>query len=231
MTSPHRETDARSIFIVGAGGFGREVLNLIDAVNELTSPGGARWNFIGFVADDRPMIPRNSTTELPWLGTVEQALSTIPVGACFVVAIGDPGTRRRVAERFEAAGFTAATLVHPRASLGSRIQLGPGSIVCANSTLTSDIQVGSHTIININSTVGHDAVIGAFVSVSPLCAISGSVRVDEEAFVGTGAALLPGRTVGKKAAVGAGAVVTHDVAPSETVVGNPARPLRRASER
>lgn len=52
------------------------------------------------------------------------------------------------------------------------------------------------------------------------------VRVEAWADIGTGAVLLPGVTVGKGAIVGAGAVVTHDVAPFSIVAGVPARFLR-----
>ena len=45
------------------------------------------------------------------------------------------------------------------------------------------------------------------------------------ALIGAGAVLLPGITIGEGAMVGAGAVVTKDVAPGTTVIGNPARPL------
>jgi acetyltransferase-like isoleucine patch superfamily enzyme len=50
-------------------------------------------------------------------------------------------------------------------------------------------------------------------------------RVCRGASIGSGATILPGITIGERALVGAGSVVTRDVAPGETVVGNPARSL------
>jgi serine acetyltransferase len=56
--------------------------------------------------------------------------------------------------------------------------------------------------------------------------LAASVRVEDSAFIGIGAILLPGVTVGEGAVVGAGAVVTRSVAPGALVGGSPARPLR-----
>jgi maltose O-acetyltransferase len=50
------------------------------------------------------------------------------------------------------------------------------------------------------------------------------VRIGRHAWIGGGAIILPGVTIGDEAIVGAGSVVTHDVAPGATVMGNPARP-------
>jgi UDP-2-acetamido-3-amino-2,3-dideoxy-glucuronate N-acetyltransferase len=47
------------------------------------------------------------------------------------------------------------------------------------------------------------------------------------ATLGAGAVVLPGVTIGERAMVGAGAVVTKDVEPDTVVVGNPARVVRR----
>ena len=52
------------------------------------------------------------------------------------------------------------------------------------------------------------------------------VHVEDWADIGTGAILLPGVTIGKGSIVGAGAVVTHDVAPFSIVAGVPARFVR-----
>jgi UDP-2-acetamido-3-amino-2,3-dideoxy-glucuronate N-acetyltransferase len=54
--------------------------------------------------------------------------------------------------------------------------------------------------------------------------------IEAGASIGSGATILGGVRIGRDALVGAGAVVTRDVAPGETVVGNPARPLARAPE-
>ncbi len=52
------------------------------------------------------------------------------------------------------------------------------------------------------------------------------VRVGRNVWIGGGAILLPGVTIGDDAIIGAGSVVTRDVAKGATVAGNPARPLR-----
>ncbi|WP_417719224.1 sugar O-acetyltransferase [Salipiger sp.] len=57
------------------------------------------------------------------------------------------------------------------------------------------------------------------------------VSIGRNVWIGGGALLLPGVTIGDDAVVGAGAVVTRDVAPGITVGGNPARPLATRHER
>jgi maltose O-acetyltransferase len=53
------------------------------------------------------------------------------------------------------------------------------------------------------------------------------VKIGSDVWIGGGAIILPGVTIGDDAVIGAGAVVNRDVAPNQTVVGNPARPIRR----
>ena len=50
------------------------------------------------------------------------------------------------------------------------------------------------------------------------------VRIGSDVWIGGGAIILPGVTIGDGAVIGAGSVVTRDVAPGDTVTGNPARP-------
>jgi len=55
------------------------------------------------------------------------------------------------------------------------------------------------------------------------------VRIEDDAWIGAGAIVLRGVTIGRGAVVGAGAVVTRDVPPYVVVVGNPARVVRSLS--
>ena len=54
-----------------------------------------------------------------------------------------------------------------------------------------------------------------------------SVRIEDEAFIGPGAIILPGVTIGRGAVVTAGSVVSSSVPPLTMVQGNPARPVAR----
>ena len=57
------------------------------------------------------------------------------------------------------------------------------------------------------------------------------VRLRRGCYLGAGCLVLPGVTVGERAVVASGAVVTRDVAPETVVAGVPARPLRRIGPR
>ena len=75
-------------------------------------------------------------------------------------------------------------------------------------------------------------MIGDFVTFAPRRRCNGNVHIGDHAYIGTGAVIRQGRAgaplrIGEGAVVGMGAVVIDDVAPGMTVVGVPARPLKR----
>jgi sugar O-acyltransferase (sialic acid O-acetyltransferase NeuD family) len=225
VTAPTR------LVIVGAGGFGREVHGLVDALNAA----GVTVDLVGYVDDadtSDELLARLGTSRLGRIDVLADADADAdrnsPLGSDvgFVIAIGAGDVRRRIDERLTAAGRRPATLVHPMATIGGDNRIAEGCIVTAGARVTTNITLGRHTQLHVNCTIGHDSVLDDYVSVYPGATVSGSVHLADGVTIGTGANVLPGVTVGAGAFVGAGAVVTADVDPGTTVVGAPARPTR-----
>ncbi len=219
MTTP----EPQPLVIVGAGGFGREILDIVEAVNTVSPT----WRLLGFVDDamSAANLQRISERNVEHLGSVGNHLDGPDSGAHYVIGIGSPVIRRRVAEKFGAGGGSAATLVHPTATIGSLVRLGPGSVLCAGVRITTNITLGRHVHVNLNATIGHDSTLGDFVSMNPLSSVSGDCSIGDEVTLGVAAVILNQLTVGAGATVGGSACVVRDVAAGSTVVGVPARPL------
>ena len=211
------------IVIVGAGGFGREVLTLIRDINEATPP---TWGFVGFLAAEAPDPGMMRRIDAPYLGsdTDEQVLAGLH-GCHVVVAIGAGSIRRDVTARMLRAGLVPATLVHPSAVIGEDVELGEGTVVCAGSILTTNIRLGTGVAVDRSVNVGHDCVIGDFVTLAPGSVLSGNVTLRDEAYMGTNSCTIQGVSVGRATTVGAGAVVTRDIGAGLTAVGAPAKPV------
>jgi sugar O-acyltransferase (sialic acid O-acetyltransferase NeuD family) len=220
------------IVIVGAGGFGREVVDVIEAINaeaSTTDPSAAAWQLLG-VVDDSPTEQnrdRLAARSVRYLGTTDEFLGQQHEAVSYVIGIGSPPVRRRLAERWDAAGHSAATLVHPSATLGAAVGIGPGSVLCAGARVTTNITLGQHVHVNPNVTIGHDTSIGDFTSLNPSSSISGDCVIGGEVLVGVGGIVLNALTVGDGATIGGAACAVRDVGPGTTVVGVPARPLVR----
>ncbi len=212
---------ATPLIIVGAGGFGREVLCLVRDI-ERYSPGS--WDFRGFVAADVPDPALLSRVNASYLGRPDDTSLLQELHGCsFVVAIGDGTTRERITREVAVALGRAVTLIHPTAVIGQDVHIGHGVVVCAGCMLTTNISVGAVTVLDRGSMIGHDCSIGDSVTLGPRTTVSGNVVVRDRAYLGTASTVLQGITIGEEATVGAGAVVTRNVADGSTVVGVPAR--------
>jgi sugar O-acyltransferase (sialic acid O-acetyltransferase NeuD family) len=203
--------------IVGAGGFGREVYDLVTTLNRVHPT----FDVMGFLDDAiGPSDVRVDRLDATVLGGFDELETT---DAEYALGLGSPVMRAQLAERASRAGRVAATLLHPDSTLGLDSVVAPGCILMAGARVTVNCQVGRHAHIDQNVTIGHDCTLGDFSRANPGAVISGNARIGHGATVGAGAVVLQGLTIGDRAIVGAGAVVTRDVPAGATVVGVPAR--------
>lgn len=210
------------IAIFGAGGFGREVKMLIDQIN-VASP---RWRFFGYYDDGIPKGTLVNGSNV--IGTARDLLA-VDRELHVVFAIGNPRVKQQVIQSVKGnQHLKFPALIHPNVLMGSDfVYVGVGCIISANNVITTNINIGNHVIINLSCTVGHDTTIGDYSSIMPGVNISGEVAIQQGVYIGTGAKIINQLTLGEWSVVGAGAVVSKDVAPETTVVGVPAKPLVR----
>lgn len=210
------------LVIIGAGGFGREVLDIVNDINSrLPEDASDRFEFVGFVDDGEPDMGRLSRIGARYIGP-SSSLDDLPKGCQYSIGIGSGTVRRALDDAATAAGLRPATLIHGSATFGADVRVAPGAVVCAHVSVTTNVSIGRHAHINLNSTIGHDAILADFSTVNPLCAISGEVTVDEEAMVGTNSAINQGLTIGRGSIVGSGSAVTKNVDNYTLVAGVPA---------
>lgn len=216
MTAPE------PIVIVGCGGFGREVLDVVEAINAVR----LTYRVVGFLDDryreESEMVARR---RVPVLGPVSMLAA---LGHHYAIGIGSSADRAVIDGAATASGLEAVTLVHPAATIGGDNRIAPGAVVCSGARITTNVTVGRHLHLNLNSTIGHDCLVGDHVTINPSVNVSGNVVLGARVNMGTKSVVIPGITIGEDAVIGAGAVVVRPVPAGVTAVGVPARPLHAA---
>jgi sugar O-acyltransferase (sialic acid O-acetyltransferase NeuD family) len=154
-----------------------------------------------------------------------------PAGSRHVcIAIANSQIRQRLALQCTAEGMSFFEVRAANVVQMDDVKLGEGAVLSPFVTLTSNIRIGRHFHANLYSYVEHDCVIGDFVTFAPGVMCNGNVHIEDYAYIGAGAVIKQGSTsaplvIGRGAVVGMGSVVTRNVPPGVTLVGNPARPL------
>ena len=211
----------KDVAIYGAGGFGREVLSLVEQLNAKD----VGYNFVGFFDDGKPK--GELVNGFPVLGGMEE-LNRWERPLCLALAIGDPMVKRRVFGKITNPLISFPALIHPSVMIGDGrfVVIGDGCIICGGTIITVNIEIGRFVILNLSCTVGHDTRIGAFSSFMPTVNISGEVEIGEGVYVGTGAKIINQLSIGGWTVIGAGAVVAKNLPTRCTAVGVPAKVIK-----
>ena len=204
--------------VYGAGGCGRGLLPIL------------RSNFSGqdvrlvFIDDASTVSGVNGHDVLSWQGFLDAR--AISRSVC--LAIANSRMREKLWLQCSAAGVPLREARAANVVVMDDVEIGEGACLSPFVTLTSNIRIGRCFHANLYSYVEHDCVIGDYVTFAPGAKCNGNVHIGDHAYIGSGAVIKQGQpdkplVIGAGATVGMGAVVTRDVAPGETVVGNPAK--------
>jgi sugar O-acyltransferase (sialic acid O-acetyltransferase NeuD family) len=202
--------------IVGAGGFGREVLSWALDCHEA----GRLPPVGGFIDDQEEAM---AGFDVPRLGPISD-YSPAP-GDRFVVAVGKPSSKRKLVEMLSDRGAEFATLIHPTAVVTRSASLGEGVIMTPFTMANPNAVLERFVTLISFSGLGHDARAGEFTTISSHVDVTGFAELGRDVFVASGARILPGVKVGDGATIGAGAVVIRRVKPGATVYTEPAKLL------
>lgn len=213
----------KNLIIVGAGGFGREMI----AWAKQSHGYGEDFVLKGFL-DDNPQALKDFAVDLPVCGSV--ATYDIKEEDVFCCAIGNPKFKRRCIESITRRGGHFISLIHRSAVLGERNQIGNGLILCPYAVITSDVKIGDFVTVNLHSFIAHDTKIGSFSQLHCHVDICGHVEIGEETLLGSHASLLPQISLGDRVNVSAGAVVAASFESDITLAGIPARPIRKDTQ-
>ena len=211
----------KDIAIFGIGGFGREVLALIQDINRVEP----QWNIVGFFDDgyEKGLMING----YPTLGKTED-LNNWETDIAIAISIGSPVVKKKILDNIYNPKVSYPTLIHPSVWIGDRdfVEIGKGNIFCAGVMITTNVKIKDFVILNLQCTVGHDSVINDYAAFMPSVNISGEVTIGEGVYVGTGAKIVNQLEIGDYTIVGAGAVVSKTLPAHCTAVGVPAKPIK-----
>lgn len=215
----------KSVVIIGAGGFGREVLEIFKDQNKISKS----WNILGFV-DENKRLQSKILNGYPVLGGLDWLREHNNDNLGCVVAIGTCETRKQVVERLQEIGVNFHNAVHPSVIMSDSVEMGRDVIICAGSILTVNIKIGDHVHVDTNCTIAHDAVIGSYCRLNPGVKINGNNHLGEGVYVGTGATFIQEVSAGSWSTIGAGAVVIADIPEKVTALGVPAKVINKKDQ-
>lgn len=208
----------KNLYIVGASGCGREVLNIIKDIHALK---GVQWNVVGFLDDNLHAL---EGIECDYK-VVETIQNYVPQeNDVLALGIANPQIKEKIVTMLKNKGAAFQSIIHPYVALGRFNTVGEGAVIYSGFGMSVNVNIGSFCTL-LACGLGHDVTVGDFSTISTWCNIMGHVKIGKRVFMGGNCAVAPSAVIEDDAYVGVGSVVLRKVKAGKKVFGNPAREM------
>ncbi len=208
--------------IWGAGGLGREVLELARIINGTSK----RWDDFVFIVDGVTAAEINGVRVLEY-EDAKKRFSNLEV----VLAIGEPAVREKKFNLLKEDAVKTTTLIHPDVHIPDTTEIGQGVVIQYGCFISCNVTIGNYVYIQPQCNIGHDDKLADGCMISGFANIGGAVSIGNFTYIGLSAIIKEGVAVGDNAIVGMGSAVHKDVPDEMIVLGNPARPIAKNTDR
>ena len=203
----------KDLYIIGAGGCGREVLQWI-------KDSSIEYNIIGFLDDNLKALDDFKCSHK----IISKISEYIPkANDVFVCAIANPDIKEKIMTSYMVKGAHFINIVHPTSVIAETAELGTGIVVYPYCVISDNTVIGDFVTLNLYDSIGHDAEIGDYTTISAHCDITGAVKIGKKVFMGTHVSIVPRVKIKDEAVLCAGSVVMNNISRGKKVLGNPAK--------
>ena len=209
--------------IYGAGGLGREVLELARIINGRVKI----WEDFIFIIDGEPGNDVNGVKVYSYNDAIEQFKGRLEVS----MGIGEPAVREKLFAKLKKDGIEAATLVHPDVYVPDTTVIGKGVTIQMGNFISCNVKIEDYVYIQPHANIGHNDVLKKGCMVSGFCNLAGGVTVGEFTYLGISSCYKEGVSIGNYTIVGMGSAVYKDIPDEMIAMGNPARPMKKNEDR
>ncbi|HIZ08052.1 MAG TPA: acetyltransferase [Candidatus Eubacterium avistercoris] len=207
----------KKLFIIGAGGFGRELLQWVKDINTVEPT----WNIQGFIDDDLNAL-EGIECDYSVVGSLSECQPKD--GEYYALAIANPKTKEKIVENMSKRNMKFASIIHPTAILTPYSHYGEGLIMFPCAKLSVNSTVGKHVTI-MSSGVGHDVKVGDYCTLCGNVTVIRNVMIGDRTYIASNVALNADVHIGNDCYIGMGSMVTKDVPDNSKTFCNPARIL------
>lgn len=201
--------------LFGCGGHGRETIPYVQNFKK---------NEIKFVDDN---VKSSRINDIEVLSS-ENFFKLEADVKYFNVSVANNFERKKISDKFLANDCKPLNLISSTSVVNKYSTINEGSILSEYTYVAPNVKIGKFFHLNRYSQVSHDFIVGDYVTFGPQVSCNGNVHIQDYVYIGSGALIKQGTSskpliIGEGAIIGMGAVVTKDVEPNSTVIGNPAR--------
>lgn len=207
----------KDIAIYGAGGFGREVACLINAINRAEP----QWNLIGYFDDVQTKSENNGFGNI--LGGIDD-LNAYDKPLAIVIAIGTPSVVINIVSKINNPLIDFPNIISPDIVFldTASFSIGKGNLIMFQSLISCNVSIGDFNLFNCGVSLGHEAKVGSFNAFMSYVKISGEVTIDNLNYFGVSSVVLQKVEIGNNTTIGTNSVIMRRTKNFTTYLGNPA---------